>query len=383
MATPFDADITQTPPGAGASSLEDFGGDGFPDIDMAKVYAFSQKVLGDFSGALVSLVGAIGDRLGLFKDLAFKGPATSAELAARTYIHERYAREWLRALLCAGYLEYDAETERFALPVEHAAIVAQEGSMTFLGGGYQQLLGFTGPLDQLITAFRTGAGIPQEAYNENLLEGMERMSAGWFENLLVPVWIAALPHVQAALERGIAVADVGCGSGRALIKLAQAFPRSRFVGYDVFEGGLARARANANAAGVTDRVRFEQRDVIAEGLPEAYDLITTFDAVHDFADVAAGLTAIRQALREGGSYLMLEMNSANRLEDNAGPVGAVLYGTSVLYNLPVARSHGGEGLGTMGLPESRVRQLCAAAGFGTVQRLPLDNPFNIFYEIKP
>jgi SAM-dependent methyltransferase len=340
-----------------------------------------RQVLGDLSGAMVSLLCAAGDRLGLFGALA-AGPGTSAELAARAGVSERYLREWLSALACAGYLDYDPGEERFSLPPEHALMLAQEGGPMFLGGGYEQLLGLTRPLDLLVGAFRDGGGVAQDAYGEHLPSGMERMSASWFENALVPQWLSLLPGVVARLEDGAAVADVGCGSGRAVTVLAGAFPRSRFVGYDVFTPALERARERAAALGLDGRVRFVPHDVQG-GLPEQFDLITTFDSVHDFTDPVAGLSAIRRALRPGGTYLLVEMNCSDRLEENAGPVGALLYATSVLYNLPVTRARGGEGLGTLGLPEARVRRLCAEAGFGSVRRLPVTNPFNVLYDVKP
>jgi SAM-dependent methyltransferase len=178
------------------------------------------------------------------------------------------------------------------------------------------------------------------------------------------------------------VADVGCGHGRALITLAHAFPNSRYVGYDVFAPAVARAQANAEAAGVTERVQFRTLDVV-QGLPEPYDLITTFDVGHDMVNPRGALRAIRQALRPDGTYLMLEINCHDTLEANAGPLGALFYSASVLYCMTTSLAHGGEGLGTMGLPESKVRALCTEAGFSSVRRLPLENPFNTLYEITP
>jgi 2-polyprenyl-3-methyl-5-hydroxy-6-metoxy-1,4-benzoquinol methylase len=223
--------------------------------------------------------------------------------------------------------------------------------------------------------------VPQQAYDENLWEGMERMSATWFDNQLVQQWIPTVPDVQAKLLAGANVADVGCGGGRALIQLAQAFPKSRFVGYDVFEHAIGRATANAENAGVTDRVRFEPRNVI-DGLPEQYDLITTFDAVHDFINPHAGLQAIHRGLLPDGTYLMLELNSSGQLEGNTGPAGVIMYGTSVLYNTPVSLANGGNGVSIMGFPESEVRHLCTEAGFSNVRRL-VETPFNVLYEVKP
>lgn len=195
-------------------------------------------------------------------------------------------------------------------------------------------------------------------------------------------WIPAVPKVQAKLERGALAADVGCGRGRALIRLAQAFPKSRFVGYDAFEPTIGRARANAEAAGVADRVRFERRDVV-EGLPEQYDLIVTFDVVHDAVDPGGLLRAIRRGLRPDGTYLLLEINCSDKLEENLGQLGTLFHGYSILYCLTSSLAEGGEGLGTLGLPESKVRELAAEAGFRAVRRLPLENPFNVLYEVEP
>lgn len=351
-------------------------------IDMQKLDRFMNMIMGHMSGAVASFMCSLGDRLNLFKVLAAAGPATSAELAERANISERYAREWLSTLASAGYLEYDPLSRRFTLPPEHALVLAAEGAPMFMGGAYQQLPALLGPLDQVARAFRDGGGVSQELYDQNLWAGMERISAGWFDNLLVQQWIAALPDVQARLTSGGRVADIGCGGGRALITLAKAFPNSRFVGYDMFQPAIERATQNAAAAGVADRVRFENRDAIA-GLTDQYDLITTFDVVHDLVDPLRVLQAIRQALAPGGTYLLLEMNGSDNLEENAGPIGTILYGTSVMYCTPTSLANGGDGLGTLGLPEPKVRQLCADAGFSSVQRVPVQNPFNILYEVKP
>ena len=163
-----------------------------------------------------------------------------------------------------------------------------------------------------------------------LFRSLERFSAGWFENLLLQQWIPAMPDVRAHLERGADVADVGCGRGRALIKLAQAFPRSRYVGYDVFGPAIEDANANARAAGVTDQVRFEERD-ISTGLPAEFDVITTFDVVHDAVDPLGLLQSIRRAMRRGGVYVCLDVNCSDKLEENVNPLGALFHGFSMFY----------------------------------------------------
>src|SRR6059058_2316752 len=213
-------------------------------IDQAKAEAFLGKVLGDTSGMTVTVLASIGDRLDLFKHLAH-GPATSSQLASRAHIHERYAREWLSAMASAGYLEYDPATRRFTLPPEHIPVLAQEGGPVFFGGVQEEIVGLAGPVNQLMRAFRSGGGVPMEAYDPSAWEGIARFTSSWFENLLVPVWLPAMPDVLAKLERGAQVADVGCGQGKALIKLAQTYPQSRYVGYDNFAPSIGQAKANA------------------------------------------------------------------------------------------------------------------------------------------
>lgn len=239
-----------------------------------------------------------------------------------------------------------------------------------------------GIVDKVAESFRLGGGVPQSAYDAQFWDGMERFSMGWFEHLLTQQWIPAMPDVHAKLESGARLADVGCGRGHALIKMAQAFPKSRYVGYDVFGPSVDRATANARAAGVGDLVSFHQLDA-SSGLPEKYDVVTTFDVVHDAADPLGLLRSIRAAMRPGGLYVCLDINCSDKLEENAGPLGAMFHGFSVLYCMTTSLANGGVGLGTVGLHERKVRELCAEAGFGSVRRVPLENPFNNLYEVRP
>jgi 2-polyprenyl-3-methyl-5-hydroxy-6-metoxy-1,4-benzoquinol methylase len=349
-------------------------------IDEAAVEAFVGRALGDVGGAMTTVSCALGDRLGLFKALAADGPVTSDELAERLGLKERYVREWLRGMTAAGYLAYEPDSRRFSLPAEHVPVLAQEAGPVFFGGVYQELVGSLAALERVADAFRAGGGAPQETYPADFWDGMERFSAGWFENLLLTEWLPSVPEVRAKLERGAAVADVGCGAGRAVIKLAGAFPNARCRGFDAFEGQIARARHNAATAGLADRVAFERRDVAVDGLPERFDVITTFDVVHDAVDPLALLKAIRAGLAPGGTYLVLEINCADHAHDNQGPIAQVLYGFSLLYCLTSSLAHDGAGLGTCGLPESRIRALAAEAGFGAVTRVA-ENPFNVLYAL--
>ncbi len=286
-------------------------------IDEAKLGAFMEHVLGDAAGLMSCVLSTLGDRLGLFRALA-DGPATSAELSSTAEVNERYAREWLRGMHAAGYLELDRETGRYVLPLEHAQVVAAEGGPAFLAGAFQMTFGYLRTIDRLTEAFRSGGGVPQSAYPADTWEGMSRFSRGFYDNLLVQRWLPAAGGLEQRLAEGASWADVGCGAGTAVIRLAEAFPAATFVGYDNFEGQLRLARRAAAEAGVSDRVRFELLDA-ATGLPERYDVISTFDVVHDAVDPLALVSAIRRGLKPGGAYLMLEMNCADDPDQNSRP----------------------------------------------------------------
>ena len=192
-------------------------------IDAARQEQFVGKVVEQISGTMTTLLGAVGDRLGLFKNLAEQGPATSAELASRTNLNQRYLREWLGGMATAGYLNYDGPTKRFNLPAEHASVLAQENGPFFVGGMYQMLPAFTSVFEQVLTAFRSGGGVSQSQYNDMMWDGLERFTSTWFENLLLQQWIPAMPDVKAHLERGCDLADVGCGRVAALSNLRKRF----------------------------------------------------------------------------------------------------------------------------------------------------------------
>ena len=348
--------------------------------DPAKLTAFSERAFHDLSAVYTVAMCILGDQLGLFKALAPHGPTTSSELATFTQMNERYLREWLSALACAGYAQYDPASQRFSLTPEQAAVLAEEGGPAFLGGEYEQIPALWGVFDRLAPAFREGGGVPQSAYHERLYHGQDRGARATYRHLLMQEWLPAVPHIQAMLERGIDMADLGCGGGHALIALARAYPNSRYTGYDAYPPTIARARQNAEAAGVAERVRFVALDA-SEGLPEQYDLITTFIVVHDAAQPRALLHAIRQALRPGGIYFCSEERVSDHLEQNFGPLGAYFYSTSVQYCMTNSLAEGGEGLGTAGLPPAKLRELCLEAGFSQVRQVPFESFYRYFYEM--
>ena len=343
--------------------------------------AFLGKLLDGFAATYSTLLAGLGDRLGLFVELAPE-PATPAELAARTQLDERYVAEWCRAMTAAGFLDHDAATDRFTLPAEHAVALAQEGHPLFVGGVLQTTLGVTGVLDQVSEAFRSGAGVPYAEYPVDVFDGMARMSGAAHENVLVPKWLPLVPSVENALARGARLVDVGCGQGRAVIAMARAFPSSEFVGVDGVRGNVERASARAGTLELGTRARFVVADAV-EGIPHApFDVATAFDVLHDARDPLGLLGSIRDALGADGQLLLLEPNVAADLEGNCGTLGAFDYGMSVLYCMSVSLASGGPGLGTCGTPEPVVRDLCAAAGFASIEEVPIDNLFNRLYLVR-
>ncbi len=348
-------------------------------LDWGKVKEFAALTMNDLGAALQGALSYIGDRLGIFKSLAESGAVTSAELAARAGLNERYIREWLGAMTAAKYVNYDATTARYSMPREHAMILADETSPFFIGGFLQQIVPEVAMAPKLIDCFRTGKGVAQSEYPAEVFEGIERATAPMYRHSLLREWMPAMPQVVEALKAGGAALDVGCGSGRAVIALATAFPKASLFGYDGHAGSIERARANARAAGVADRVTFDVVDCTK--LPtEKFDFIATFDVIHDSVDPVGLLKSIRGALKPHGTYLMMETNASGKLEDNINPIGRVMYSFSTLYCMTVSLAHGGAGIGAC-MGEAKARELAAEAGFKEFRRLPIEDALSVLYEL--
>jgi SAM-dependent methyltransferase len=352
------------------------------DIDVAQ--QVGMKLLGDSTGALMGALMVVGDRLGLFDALAASGPQTSDGFAEYAGIHERYAREWLSAMACRGYVAYDDATKTFSLTPEQAFCLVNQDSPLYLTSVFGVLPDYYRNLDLLTEAFRHGGGVPQERFGGEWTCGFQRFSRTWFVNYLCQDWIPAMPAIAARLRAGGSMADLGCGNGLALIEVARCYPEARLVGFDLHAPAIEAARANAEAAGVRDRIRFEVLDA-AEGIPGSYDLITCFDVVHDMPFPRRALPQVRAALAPGGSFFVLEFNLSDDLQaniDHPFGLGAWGYGASVNYCMTTALAVGGEGTGTC-MGETTLRALAAEAGFSEVIRLDFpQNPLNLLFEIR-
>jgi 2-polyprenyl-3-methyl-5-hydroxy-6-metoxy-1,4-benzoquinol methylase len=349
-------------------------------LDQEKLEGFVERIVLDAGTAMRGGLMYIGDRLGIFAALAESGPVTAAELSQRTDLNERYLREWLGAMATAEYLEHNSEGDTYFLPPEHALPLADEEFPLFTGGLLQMIVPTVTVAPQVAEAFKTGRGVTQDQYLPDMYEAIERMTAPWYKHELVQSWIPAMPGVQEKLQAGGSACDVGCGSGRAPITIAKAFPVADVHGYDVHAGSIERARASAQDDGVADRVTFTVGD--GAELPQGqFDLISTFDVVHDSVDPVGLMSAIREALRADGTYLMLEMNASSDVEKNRNPLGKFLYNVSTLYCMTTSLAHGGAGIGAC-MGEEKARELAYAAGFTRFRKLPIENPFSVLYELK-
>lgn len=353
-------------------------------MDMDKVQKFAFKVLADVTAAQMGPLNLVADRLGLFGKLAAAGKLTSAEFAAHAGIQERYALEWLSAMACHGYVHYDDATKKFWLPAEHAFCLSDADSPMYLGSLFAMAQPYWANVELLAQAMQHGGGVPQDRYGEHFWCGFERFTRTGFRNNLAQDWIPALPEAHARLQGGGSVADVGCGNGQALLFLATAFPKATCVGYDNFQPAIDAANANARAGGFADRVRFEMCDVV-HNIPGLFDLITTFDVVHDMPRPRPALKSIKEALKPGGTYFVLEFNFSGDLQKNIDHpmgIGAFGYSASMNYCMTQALAVGGEGTGTC-MGEEKARELAREAGFGQFRRIDFPrNPFNLFYEIR-
>jgi len=349
-------------------------------LDWDKIKKFSAQVSGDIGAAMLGALSYIGDRLGIFSALAELGSVTSADLARRTGLSERYLREWLSAMAAAGYLIYNAATKTYAMPPEHAMVLARDDSPFFAGGFIEMIVPQMSIAPKVMESFKNGRGVSQSEYPPETWEAMERTSASMYRHQLVRKWLPTMPQVVEKLTNGGSSLDVGCGSGRAAIAIATAFPKAEVSGFDAHAGSLERARANAKTAGLGDRITFEVVDCTK--LPAAkFDFVSTFDVVHDSVDPDALLKSIRGALKPGGTYLMVEVNVSSNVEDNINPMGKLMYSMSTLYCMTVSLAHGGAGIGAC-MGEAKARELVAAAGFKHFRRLPIDDMFSALYEIQ-
>src|SRR6202521_1357075 len=354
------------------------------NIDIEKAKKTAEQVFDMLGGALVSAMIYLGDRMGLYQALNGAGAVTTEGLAQKTGLHERWIREWLYGQAAASLIDYKGEG-RFELSPESALVLANENSPFFLAGGFCALPEQMALLNLLPDSFKSGRGLTYDQFGPEVNRGVERLLAPWYRTQLVPSALPKLDGVVAKLQTGAIVADVGCGSGVALIEMAKAYPRTNFHGYDIAKIALARASENAKQAGIKNII-FHDASIDPIPADASHDFVTTFDCLHDMTRPDLVMKAIRAAIKPDGTWLIAAVHGQPTFEGNLkdNPLAPVMYGFSVLCCMSSALSEpGGLGLGTLGFPEPVARKMTAEAGFTRFTTRDFENPINAYYEVRP
>ncbi|WP_231731778.1 class I SAM-dependent methyltransferase [Sphingomonas sp. CCH5-D11] len=350
-------------------------------INETRLNALMNQLVMDAAATATAPLVLLGDRLGLYKAMAGAGPITSAELADRTGTHERYVREWLSAQAAAGYVDFDAASERFTLTPEQAMAFADEHGPAFFVGAFETMGSVFLDREKIEQAFRTGKGVGWHEHDSSLFCGVERFFRSGYTAHLVQDWLPALDGVTDKLRAGARVADIGCGHGASTILMAQAFPQSQITGFDYHQESITQARATAARSGLDGRARFET--ATAKDFPgDGYDLVTIFDALHDMGDPVGAARHVREALAPDGAWMIVEPLAGDNLAANLNPVGRLYYAASTMICTPGSLAQEvGLGLGAQA-GEARLRDVLQKAGFTRVRRAT-ETPFNMVLEARP
>lgn len=349
--------------------------------DRKKTAALTRQIGADFGAALAVALAYAGDRLGIFKAMADGAPMTSAQIAQRTGLNERYIREWAATMAASGYLDYDAVAATFRLNPEQATVLAREDNTFFMGGAFQYAVACYRQLSKLMDCFQHGGGVPFTDFGGDIVEAIERLFHAGYETWVAQQWIPAVADIHERLIAGGQAAEVGCGAGQCIIPVAIAYPNTRFFGYDVDHISIERARDKAARAGVAGRVAFER--IAAEHLPYAdrFDLVMAFNCIHDMARPRAVLATLCRIVKPDGAVLWSEAQASDRLEENLTPQGRVMYATSTMHCMTVSLAQGGEGLGSA-VGENKARAMAHEAGFSSFERLPVKNPVHQIFLLR-
>ena len=351
------------------------------NIDEAKLEAFMGQAVTDMGAIISAPLFVIGEKLGLYKAMAGAGPLSSQEVAERAGVAERSVREWLRNQAAGGYVEYDAASDRYTLPDEHALALADEDSPLYILGVYESIASLYADEQKIIDAFRSGGGMGWHEHDHRLFRGTERFFRPGYRAHLVAEWIPSLQGVEEKLTSGARVADIGCGHGASTVIMAEAFPNSEFVGFDYHEASIERAEEAAEQAGVGDRISFEV--AAAKDYPgSGYDLVCVFDCLHDMGDPVGAAAHVRQTLDGDGTWMIVEPFANDRVEENLNPVGRIFYGASTVICTPASLAQEvGLALGAQA-GQARLTEVLSEGGFTRVRRAT-ETPFNLILEARP
>lgn len=348
-------------------------------INEAKLNEFLGKAVGDLGAAMSAALMLVGDRLGLYKELA-RGPLTSAELAQRTGTNERYVREWLGNQGAGGYVQYDAQTQKWSLSPEQSLCLADPGGPVDLPGAYNIVEATFHALGRTLENFKTGQGMEWGEHHACLFHGTERFFRASYNANLITSWLPALDGVVEKLASGAKVADVGCGHGASTVLMAKTYPKSTFIGYDYHPDSIRTARERASAAGASN-ARFEVADAVSYG-DGSFDLIAFFDCLHDMGDPVGASRHARGALKRDGTAMIVEPFANDTVQENLNPVGRVMYGASSQICVPVSLARSGPALGAQA-GERQLREVVVTGGGFTRFRRATETPFNLVLEARP
>jgi SAM-dependent methyltransferase len=349
-------------------------------IDPAKLDALLGRAVGDMAAAASAGLVRIGERLGLYRAMAGAGPMTPADLAKKTGTHERYVREWLLNQAAGGYVAYDEPTKTYSLTEEQAFLMANEDSPAYIPGFYQVCLSALRDEPKIAADFRSGKGVGWHEHDRDLFEGTERFFRPGYAANLVSSWIPALDGVQAKLEKGAKVADVGCGHGASTAILAKAFPRSTFLGFDYHAPSVEAARAAAKKAGVSNASFEVASSTTFPG--KGYDLVAFFDCLHDMGDPRAAAAHVRGALAKDGTWMIVEPMAGETVPENLNPVGRVFSAASTLLCCPASLAQDGRRALGAQATEADIRAEVQGGGFTRFRRAT-QTPFNRVFEARP
>lgn len=352
-------------------------------MDDSKVDALQERLFTELNGAMSILNMYVGDRLDLFKALVETGPVTVESFVAKTGLNKRYILEWLECMAAGEYLDYDSNASTFSLSPEHAIVFTDPDHPASGMGVYGWLSSFVNILPQLLEAFQSGAGIPYEEYGLDMVNGQGALTKPMFINDYASNWIAAMPDIQAKLQAGGRVAEVGCGIGWSAIAVAQAFPGVKVDGIDPDEVSLVEARKHTAAAGVSDRITYHSTTVEDAPMQGPYDLVTAFECLHDMPYPVQALSAMRELASPNGAVLIADEAVADTLEENKNFMGHMFYNFSVLHCLPQAMGFPDSAQTGTVIKPSTVRRYAEEAGFSSVDVLDIENPQFRFYRLNP
>lgn len=350
-------------------------------IDQAKLDEFMGNFVRDIGAVMHAATVVVGDQLGIYKALAKGPPMTAEALALRTETDARYLLEWLSAQAASGYIGYDPANATFSMSEEQAFALAEEGSPAFIPGAFEIASAQFKAIPKIAQRMRTGLGLGWHEHDPALFHGTERFFRPGYAANLVSQWLPALDGMDARMRAGARVADVGCGHGASTLIMAQAYPKSEFIGFDYHAPSIEHAREAAADAGLAERLRFEVANAKSFDGGD-YDLVTVFDCLHDMGDPVGASAHVRECLSDDGCWMIVEPFAGDRLEDNLNPIGRVFFSASTFICTPASRAQEvGRCLGAQA-GEARLRAVVGEGGFSKFRRIA-ETPFNLIFEARP